>query len=234
MRSISTPPLILLVEDDPQQREALVTILETHGHRVEPAATGSAALALTHALRPDVILLDLGLPDIDGVELCRRLRVQHQGPIVVVSADAVEDRLVEVLEVGADDFVQKPYSTRVLLARLGVALRHRLAAAPLLDEEVFHCGGLTIDVAAHLVFIDGVPVELIPRQFAVLTALVRNEGRVMTYTTLARVLWGLDATEDYRLHLRSIVSKLRKSIGSGSTTPTIETVQHVGYRLVAP
>ena len=110
----------------------------------------------------------------------------------------------------------------------------RVAAAPLVDEEVFHCGGLTIDVAAHLVFIDGEPLELIPRQFDVLTALVRNEGRVMTYSTLARVLWGLDATEDYRLQLRSIVSKLRKSIGSSSTIPTIETEQHVGYRLVAP
>lgn len=229
-----TTALILLVEDDPGQRDTLTTVLAARGHRVATAATGAEALSLADSLRPDVILLDLGLPDIDGVELCRRLRLHHHCPVIVVTADAVEDRLVDVLEKGADDYVLKPYSTRLLLARLGVALRHRVATAPLLDADVLHCGGLTIDVPAHLVFVDGAPVELIPRQFDLLTALVRNEGRVMTYATLARVLWGLDATGDYRLQLRSVVSKLRRALGGAASLPSIVTEPHVGYRLVAP
>lgn len=229
-----SPALILLVEDDPRQRDTLATVLRSRGHQVATAGSGKEALTAARSLPVDVVLLDLGLPDIDGVDLCRHLRLELQCPIIVVTADALEDRLVDLLEVGADDYVLKPYSTRVLLARLGVALRHRLATAPLLEDEVLRCGGLIIDIPAHLVVIDGVAVDLIPRQFDLLTALVRNEGRVMTYSTLARVLWGLEATEDYRLQLRSVVSKLRRALGAGASTPSIVTEQHVGYRLVAP
>ena len=185
-------------------------------------------------LRPDVILLDLGLPDIDGLVLCRHLRLQVTCPLIVVTADALEDRIIEVLDLGADDYVPKPFSMNQLLARVRVALRHRLATAALLDDQVLQCGDVTIDTAAHQVLIDCQTVDLFPRQFDLLTALVRNEGRVMTYSTLVRVLWGMDAADEHVAPLRTAISKLRKTLGVGARRPSIDTEHHVGYRLVVP
>jgi two-component system, OmpR family, KDP operon response regulator KdpE len=226
--------VILLVEDEPDQRAAITRALAALGHRVVEASTGAAALEMAAVLRPDVVLLDLGLPDVDGLVLCRHLRVQVSCPLVVVTADALEDRIVEVLDLGADDYVLKPFSMNQLLARVRVALRHRLATASLIEDQVLHCGDLTIDTAAHQVIIDGELIDLFPRQFDLLTALVRNEGRVMTYSMLGRVLWGLDSNEDHVAPLRTAISKLRKTLGVGPRRPSIDTEHHVGYRLVVP
>jgi two-component system KDP operon response regulator KdpE len=208
--------------------------LQARGHRVEEATTGARALEVATVLRPDVVLLDLGLPDIDGVVLCRHLRLQLSCPLIVVTADALEDRIIEVLDLGADDYVLKPFSMNQLLARVRVALRHRLATSSLIDDQVLECGDVTIDTAAHQVIIDGQPIDLFPRQFDLLTALARNEGRVMTYSTLTRVMWGLDANEEHLAPLRTAISKLRRSLGVGPRRPSIDTEHHVGYRLVIP
>ena len=151
-----------------------------------------------------------------------------------MTADALEDRIIEVLDLGADDYVLKPFSMNQLLARVRVALRHRLATASLVEDQILVCGDVTIDTAAHQVIIDGHRVDLFPRQFDLLAALVRNEGRIMTYSTLGRVLWGLDSNQDHAALLRSTVSKLRRTLGVGPRRPTIETEHHVGYRLVNP
>jgi two-component system KDP operon response regulator KdpE len=208
--------------------------LTARGHRVVEAETGALALGIASTLQPDVVLLDLGLPDVDGAVLCRHLRLQLTCPIVVVTADAVEDRIVEVLDLGADDYVVKPFSMNQLLARVRVALRHRLATAPLVDDQILHCGDVTIDTAARQVMIEGTLIDVVPQQFDLLTALVRNEGRVMTYSTLGRTLWGLDSNDDRVAPMRTAISKLRKTLGVGPRRPSIDTEHHVGYRLVAP
>ena len=136
---------------------------------------------------PDVVLLDLGLPDIDGLELCRHLLLQVDCPVIAVTADAVEDRVVDALELGASDYVLKPYRVNELLARVGVALRHQLATAPLRADEMLVAGDVTVDVAGHRVRIGTVEVDLVPRQFDLLCALVRNEGKLMTYELLTRL-----------------------------------------------
>jgi two-component system KDP operon response regulator KdpE len=230
----ATPAIILLVEDDPAQRDAITSALTARGHRVVEATTGARALEMVTVVSPDVVLLDLGLPDIDGLVLCRHLRLQVTCPLIVVTADALEDRIIEVLDMGADDYVLKPFSMNQLLARIRVALRHRLVTAALVDDHVLRCGDVTIDTAAHQILIDGQLVDLFPRQFDLLTALVRNEGRVMTYSTLARVLWGMDATDEHAAPLRTAISKLRKTLGVGPQRPWIDTEHHVGYRLVSP
>jgi two-component system KDP operon response regulator KdpE len=156
-------------------------------------------------------------------------------PVIVVSADVQEDRMVEALDMGADDYVLKPFSVKELLARIRVALRHREATAPLVDELVLQCGDVTVDVAAYQVAVAGELIEMLPRQFDLLVAMIRNEGRVMTYATLTRLVWGVEATgEHHTMSLRTAVSRIRAAIGEGQRRPTIVTERHVGYRLVAP
>lgn len=208
--------------------------MSVRGHVVEQAASGAEALDLAKVIDPDLILLDLGLPDIDGLDLCRHLRLQHSCPVIVVTADALEDRTIALLDLGADDYVVKPYRMNELLARVRVALRHRLTATAVLDAPIIECGDLIVDVDAHQLIIAGTPVEMYPRQFDLLVALVRNEGRVMTYAALARALWGLEAPANYQYPLRTAISKLRKTLGVGPQRPTVDTEHHVGYRLVAP
>ena len=160
-------------------------------HRVEAVASGSAALELIKTSAPDIALVDLGLPDIDGLDLCRHLLVQLRCPVIVVTADGLEDRVVEALELGADDYVFKPYRTNELLARVGVALRHRVELAPLRRDETPVCGDLEVDVAGHRVRVGGTEVDVLPKPFDLLVALVRNEGRLMTYEHALRVSCGV-------------------------------------------
>jgi two-component system KDP operon response regulator KdpE len=226
---------ILLVEDDPAQRDALAAALIARDYRVVEAATGAAALQMALAVSPDVVLLDLGLPDVDGIELCRHLRIQLACPVIVVTGDVQEDRMVEALDTGADDYVLKPFSPNELFARIRVALRHRVATAPLVEDQVLQCGDVQVDVAAYQVAIAGELVDLLPRQFDLLVAMIRNEGRVMTYATMARVLWGVNSVSEHQAHsLRTAVSRVRRALGDGPQRPSIVTERHVGYRLVAP
>lgn len=226
-------PVVLVVEDDDAQRRALATMLTAHGYHVEVASDGARALTTLVHVEPDVVLLDLGLPDIDGLELCRRLRVWLHCPIVVVTADAVEDRMVEALDLGADDYVLKPYSSRVLLARLRVAVRHRASLRTVVDDQVLECGDVRIDTAARQVRVAGEVIELQARQFALLSALVRNAGKVVTNAVLAKALGGTGPAVDLS-GVRMAVTRARKLLGDGPDRPVIVTEPRVGYRLVGP
>ena len=210
----------------------LTTVLGAHGYRVEVAGTGAEGLQAVSSFEPDLVLLDLGLPDIDGIQLCRHVRNIARCPVLVVTADHVDARMVEALDLGADDYIVKPFNLDVLLARIRVALRHRSALAPLRGDDVLVCGDVQIDVGAHQVLVGDVVVELSARPFALLTILLRNQGRVVGLPTLLRALESY-GTDDFNA-VRVLVSKLRKVLGTGPSRPTIETEVGVGYRMAAP
>jgi two-component system KDP operon response regulator KdpE len=224
---------LLLVDDEPVLLKALGTVLEGHGYRVLMAASGRLALDLASRYPPDIVLLDLGLPDIDGVEVCRHMRLLTQNPIIVLTADDAEDRKIEALDVGADDYVTKPFSTPELLARLRVALRHQRFIARVVDDERLEVGDLRIDVAAHEATVGGQRLDLAPKLFALLTLLARNAGKLLTHRILLAQVWGVDSGSD-RQRLRTHVAVLRKKLGTGPRRPEIVSESAIGYRLLLP
>jgi two-component system KDP operon response regulator KdpE len=226
-------PTVLLVEDDAAQRRVLTLGLSARGYHVVAAKTGGEALRLVGGAEPDVVILDLGLPDIDGIEVARHLRLWIRSPIIVVTADGSEERTVAALDLGADDYVTKPFSMPALLARVRVALRHRAALSALVDDASIEVGQLHIDVAAHEAVVGGRPLSLQPLQFRLLTLLARNAGKLMTYRNIVRQLWPDDDEPDMR-PLRVAVSIVRKQLGDAPGAPRIETEPQVGYRLVDP
>jgi two-component system KDP operon response regulator KdpE len=213
--------------------EIVATALRARGHEVDIATTGEAALRAVSLNEVDVVILDLGLPDIDGVEVCLRLRRWFRNPILVLSADGDEQRKVAALEGGADDYVTKPFSMPELLARLGVALRHRAAVATAIDPVAMSLGDLRLDEGAHAATIDGAPLRLARKEFALLAVLARNPGRVLTHRWLLTRVWGTTdsaKTETLRVH----VNQLRRKLGEGPRRPKVLTEPGVGYRLVQP
>jgi two-component system KDP operon response regulator KdpE len=227
------PALILVVEDEPVVAEVLSTALRARGHGVEVATTGRQALEQASLFEPDVVLLDLALPDLDGIEVCRQLRRWFNNPILVVTADGDEDRKVAALDDGADDYITKPFSMRELLARLRVALRHRHDKGSASDPAVVRVGDLEIDTGGHVAAAGGVPLPLARKEFALLALLARNPGRVLTQTFLLSRVWGttdLAKTERLRVH----VTQVRRKLGEGPHRPRIVTEPGVGYRLVEP
>jgi two-component system KDP operon response regulator KdpE len=231
------PSSVLIVEDDRAQLRALSLMLARHGHRVLAATTGAEALRVVGAVPPDLIVLDLGLPDIDGLTLLRHLRVLQPCPIVVVTADFAEDRIVDALDRGASDYITKPFSVDVLMARMRAALRQGEVAALVLREEVLTAGDVALDMNSYRVRIGDDEVDLHPRQFDLLALLIRYQGKVVTHSTIARA-WGI-ASElgDDPLNVnpwRVSISKIRKQLGVGPRRPVVETEHHVGYRLVVP
>jgi two-component system KDP operon response regulator KdpE len=227
------PATLLLVEDDAALATVLASALEARGHRVHVEPTGRGALQAVSVHSPDVVILDLGLPDLDGLEVCRSLRRWFPYPIIVLSADADEGRKVAALDLGADDYVTKPFSTPELFARLRVALRHGRTLAAVADPDVVRVGDLVVDVAAHEASVAGVPMTLTRKEFALLSVLSRNSGRVLTHGALFTHVWGSDGparADSLRVH----VTQLRKKLGDGPDRPTLLTEPGVGYRLVAP
>ena len=229
--------LVLVVEDEPAQQTLMRTSFEARGLHVVIAGSGHDALRVLAVQEPQLVMLDLGLPDFDGVELCRRMRLSQRCPIIVVTADGDEGRMVAALDVGADDYITKPYSTEMLMARVRVALRHAKELAGMAEKTTFQVGDLFLDVQAHLALVDGRPIDLSPRQFRLLTALIRNTGRVLTHRQLVMVT-STDADVVNEVvnadGLRGAMSHLRKRLGTGPQRPQIVTEPHVGYRLVAP
>jgi two-component system, OmpR family, KDP operon response regulator KdpE len=224
---------VLVVEDEPAVAEVLATALRARGHQVDVATTGREALAMASMIEPDVVLLDLALPDVDGIEVCRRLRRWFKNPIMVLTADGDEDRKVAALDSGADDYVTKPFSMKELLARLRVALRHRRAVAGALDPAAQSVGDLEIDSGAHVATVDGVPLQLARKEFALLALLARNHGRVLTHESLLSRVWGTtDLSRTERLRVQ--ITQLRRKLGEGSRRPRIVSEAGVGYRLVLP
>jgi two-component system KDP operon response regulator KdpE len=225
---------VLVVEDDPGLQRLLHTSLELRGMRVVSVSRGLDALQHVALSDPQLIILDLGLPDFDGIELCRRLRSTQRCPIIVVTADGDEGRMVAALDHGADDYVTKPFGMEMLLARVRVALRHAAALAATVEDDELVVGDLVVDIPAHLASAGGQAIELSPRQFRLLTALVRNVGRILTHQQLAQVASGDSGEATTGEGLRGAMSHLRKRIGTGPQRPQIVTEPHVGYRMIAP
>ena len=223
---------MLVVEDEPAPLKMIEASLSARNYHVLTATTGAAALDLVAAMEPDVMIVDLGLPDIDGLALCRHLRLRTKNPIIVVTADGSEERMVQALDEGADDYVIKPFSMPELVARIGVAIRHRHMLDSVPDELIVVVGALSVDVQAHEARIHGKTVELPAKQFKLLTMLVRNPDRILTYRNLVQHLWESETEESVSHALRILVSKLRKTLGEGEDIPKIVTEPYIGYRLV--
>ena len=220
---------VLVVDDEPQIRRFLRTSLSAHGYRVIEASCGREAIALTTTERPEVLLLDLGLPDMDGLEVIHRLREWSTVPIIVVSVRGQEAEKIAALDGGADDYVTKPFGMGELLARLRAALRHRLQAE--VEEPLFRCGTLSVDLLRRLVTVDGREVKLTPKEYDLLRTLVTHAGKVLTHQYLLREVWGPGSL--YETHyLRVYIGQLRQKIEPDLAQPRyILTEPGVGYRL---
>src|SRR5262245_3150328 len=223
-------PLVLLIEDEPQMRRFLRAALESHGYRFVEATTAREGLAQATSRTPDVILLDLGLPDGDGLDLARRIREWTTTPIVVISARGKEQDKVAALDTGADDYLTKPFGTEELLARMRVASRHTASAGAGADP-VFVAGDLRVDLPARRVFVGNDEVHLTPTEYKLLTALVHDAGKVLTHRQLLRAVWGPNAVE-HTHYLRVYMTQLRHKLEPDPTRPRhLQTEPGVGYRL---
>jgi two-component system KDP operon response regulator KdpE len=219
---------VLVVDDEPQIVRALKTTLEATNYTVESAHTGEEALARAAARSPELVVLDLGLPDIDGTEVIRRLRAWSDVPVIVLSVRADQSDKIDALDAGADDYVTKPFDTNELLARMRATLRRSNGAQegpPVLSFE-----SLQIEPAKQLVKLDGEIIHLTPTEYALLEAMATNPGRLLTHQWLLRKVWGQGyATESHYLHV--YVRQLRQKLGEDGARPTfIVTEPGVGYR----
>ena len=230
-RDAATPePLVLVVEDEPQLVRFLRATLPPHGYRMIEAATGEAALVEAATRAPDLVLLDLGLPDIDGVEVVRRIRGWSALPIVVVSARGQETDKVEALDAGADDYLTKPFGTSELLARMRVALRHGSRVQDS-GEAVVEAGNLRIDLAARIVHFRGEEVRLTRTEYRLVAALAQHAGKVLTHRQLLREVWGPGALQETQ-YLRVYMAQLRHKLEDDPARPRhLLTETGVGYRL---
>jgi two-component system, OmpR family, KDP operon response regulator KdpE len=222
---------VLVVEDEPQMRRFLRPALEGQGYRVVEAATANEGLVQASSHNPDLVILDLALPDGDGVEVTRRLREWSAAPIVVVSARGQETDKVAALDAGADDYLTKPFGTGELFARLRVAERHAARFKAGAGEPVFEAGGLKVDAAARQVFRDGQEVHLTPLEYKLLATLVRHSGKVVTHRQLLKEVWG-PGSVDQTQYLRVYMAQLRHKIEKDPARPELlVTETGVGYRL---
>ncbi len=224
---------VLVVDDEPAITRALLAAFGARGYAVTAVATGREALDRVAGAPPALVVLDLGLPDLDGIEVCRRIRAWSDVPIIVLTAEGADHRKVAALDEGADDYVTKPFSMPELLARVRVALRHRGAAVPGLDESVLEVGDLRVDVGQRLVTVAGHPVDLTPKEFGFLAALARHPGRVLTHRMILQVVWGPEYGAETQ-YLRVYAGQLRKKLGDDPAAPRLVTEPGVGYRLVDP
>ncbi|MBV9582267.1 MAG: response regulator transcription factor [Chloroflexi bacterium] len=225
---VDQEPSILMVDDDPHVIRSVRAALESHGYRVRSAASGPIALDACVAERPDVVLLDLALPGMDGVEVCRRLRDWSRVPILVLSARVHEHQKVQALDAGADDYITKPFGTEELLARIRAALRRDQARRD--DEPVISAGGLVIDMLARRVSVDGREVHLTPTEYELLRVLATNPDRVLTHGYLLRTALGA-GYEDALDNLRTFIAQLRRKLEREPNRPRwILTEPAVGYR----
>lgn len=226
--------LVLVVEDDPPVRNLIATTLETHEYRYRTAPTGETAILEAISYNPDVVLLDLGLPDIDGVDIIRKIRSWSQMPIIVISARGEDTDKIEALDAGADDYLTKPFSVEELLARLRVTLRRLSYAQSALGNEssVFINGDLKIDYAAGCVFLEEEELHLTPIEFKLLCLLAKHTGKVLTHTFITREIWG-SAWDNDLASLRVFMATLRKKIETDASSPKyIQTHVGVGYRML--
>jgi two-component system KDP operon response regulator KdpE len=225
---VEPSPSILMVDDDPNVLRSLRAALESHGYRVRSAPNGVLALEACAAERPDVVLLDLALPGMDGIEVCRRLRNWSGVPILVVSARVLEAQKVLALDAGADDYITKPFGTEELLARIRAALRRDQARRD--EEPIIRADGLVLDLLARRVTVDGKEVHLTPTEYELLRVLATNPDRVLTHGYLLRTALG-SGYEDALDNLRTFIAQLRRKLERQPNRPRwILTEPAVGYR----
>lgn len=220
---------VLIIDDELQIRRLLRVALEAKDYIVCEADHGQQGLAEAALLRPDVIILDLGLPDLDGVEVLKRLREWSDTPVLILSVRDREEQKVAALDAGADDYVTKPFSTAELLARLRVAQRR---AKPVESETTFAANGLRVDLVSRVVTLNGKEVKLSATEYALLRLFVRHAGRVLTHRQILREVWG-PKSEEHRQYLRVYVTHLRQKVERDSSHPVfIKTESGVGYRFM--
>ena len=224
-------PLVLVVEDDPPILRFLRIALTNNGFRYAEATSGGAALARIGEVRPDVVILDLGLPDRDGIGVLRELRSFSNVPVVVLSARDREADKVVALDSGADDYLSKPFGVGELVARLRVALRHAAAVDGARPAAVFTAGDLTVDLEARVVTVAGREVHLTRHEFGLLAQLVRHAGKVLTHRQLLRSVWGPEYGDENH-YVRVFMAQLRRKIEADPARPRwLRTEPGVGYRL---
>ena len=227
-------PLILVVEDDAAVRNLITTTLETHEYRFCAVPTGEDAVMAAVSHNPDVMLLDLGLPDIDGIEIIKKIRTWSNMPIIVISARSEDTDKIDALDAGADDYLTKPFSVEELLARLRVTLRrlNYMQSSSAANKAVFENGELKIDYAAGCVYVSGTELHLTPIEYKLLCLLAQNVGKVLTHTFITRKIWGSEWENDVA-SLRVFMATLRKKIEKDPSVPQyIQTHIGVGYRML--
>ncbi len=227
---MSNTPLILLVEDELAIRRFLRASLPSESYRLEEAETGKQALRLAAQQPPDLVILDLGLPDIDGQDVLRQLREWLHAPIIILSARDQEQEKIAALDGGADDYLTKPFSTGELLARIRVALRHANRIAADHESSIFEHGDLKIDFAARRVFVQDEEVHLTPLEYKLLTTMAHHAGKVLTHRFLLKEIWGPHDVHETH-YLRVFMATLRRKIELDPAQPQyLLTEQGVGYR----
>ncbi len=222
---------ILVVDDEPQIRRALRTSLEAHGYAVETAGNGEEAVLSVAETSPDLVFLDLGLPDLDGTEVIRRFRAFSEVPVIVLSVRDQQADKVAALDAGADDYVTKPFGMEEVLARLRAALRRKQPETP--GPSKLRFGALEVDLARRLVTRDGAQVHLTPTEHSLLEAMVTNHGKLLTHQWLLRKVWGQGYGQESQ-YLRVYVRALRRKLGDDAAAPSLITTEPgVGYRWIA-
>ena len=225
---MNNPEKILVVDDEPQITRVLRRSLSAHRYDVRTAADGESALDTFHDFKPDLVITDLSMPEISGLDLCRELRKNSQIPIIVLSVKGDEKTKVEALDAGADDYITKPFGIDELLARVRATLRR--TASDKKEETLFDVGDFSINLANYKVFVRGAEIHLTPKEFELLTYLVKHHGKVLTHRTLLAAIWGGNFTEQPE-YLRVFLGNLRKKIEPNLSKPQyILTEPWVGYR----
>ncbi|MCQ8102955.1 response regulator [Methylomonas sp. SURF-2] len=228
-----TDPVIIVMEDDPSIRRFLRTSLSTYGFNVFEAGTGKQGLVELGVRKPDLLILDLGLPDMDGVDVIRAIRAWSVVPIVILSARSGEQQKIEALDAGADDYLTKPFGFGELLARIRVALRHAARPAESGQDNVFMTANLKVDLDNRVVSVDDREVHLTPIQYRLLAVLVKHAGKVLTHQQILNEVWGPSFRENAH-YLRIYMSQLRQKLEADPTQPKLLlTESGVGYRLKA-
>jgi two-component system KDP operon response regulator KdpE len=221
---------VLVVDDEVQIRRFLRIGLDANGYRVYETDTGRDALVKAAQVRPDLVILDLGLPDINGLDVLKRLREWTQVPVIILSVHDADQDKVAALDAGADDYLTKPFSMNELMARMRVALRH---SRPEPDSTVFTVGNVQVDLARRIVTVDGEPVKLTPTEFALLRLMIQHVGKVLTHRQILREVWGPQYVDETH-YLRVYFAQLRQKLEADPARPKIIlTEPGVGYRLIA-
>jgi two-component system KDP operon response regulator KdpE len=224
--------VVLIVDDEIQIRRFLQITLETNGYRVYETETGQEALTKAAQLRPDLIILDLGLPDMDGLDVLHQLREWTKTPIIILSVRDTDRDKVAALDSGADDYLTKPFSVDELMARVRVAQRHALPGEN--EREIFSAGSLSVDLTQRIVTMRGEPIKLSPTEYALLRLMIRHAGKVLTHRQILREVWGPEYTNETH-YLRVYFAQLRQKIEDNPALPKIIlTEPGVGYRLISP